>query len=191
MPHAQHIANGMYGMILVEPNGGLAKADREYYVMQGEIYTDKPFGNQDLVGDSFAKIVAETPDYFVFNGAVGALSEKKPLKSKVGDTMRIFFGDAGPSKDSAFHAIGQIFDKVYPLADQSDAPMRSVQTILVPPGGAAVVEIKTLVPGKFTLVDHAIARVERGLAGALIVSGAKNDDLFKAAEAAPMPTMQH
>jgi nitrite reductase (NO-forming) len=191
MPHAQHIANGMYGMILVEPEGGLSKVDREYYVMQGEIYTDKPFGTQGLVGDSYAKIVAETPDYFVFNGAVGALSEQKPLKSKVGETVRIFFGDAGPNKDSAFHAIGQIFDKVYPLADLSDAPMHGVQTILVPPGGAAVVEIKTLVPGKYTLVDHAIARVEKGLAGALIVSGPKNEEIFEAAETAAMPAIEH
>ncbi len=191
MPHAQHIANGMYGMILVEPDGGLPKVDREYYVMQGEIYTDKPFGTQGLVGDSYAKIVAETPDYFVFNGAVGALSEHKPLKSKVGETVRIFFGDAGPNKDSAFHAIGQIFDKVYPLADLSDAPMHGVQTILVPPGGAAVVEMKTLVPGKFTLVDHAIARVEKGLAGTLIVSGPQNEDVFKGAASEAMTGMEH
>lgn len=189
MPHAEHIANGMYGMILVEPEGGLPKVDHEYYVMQGEIYTDKPYGKQGLVGDSYAKIVAETPDYFVFNGAVGALSEKKPLASKVGQTVRIYFGDAGPNKDSAFHAIGQIFDKVYQLADLQSPPMHGVQTILVPPGGAAVVELKTLVPGKFLLVDHAIARVERGLVGALIVSGPKNDELFKAADAKKMAGM--
>jgi nitrite reductase (NO-forming) len=182
MPHAEHIANGMYGMILVEPEGGLPKVDREYYVMQGEIYTDKPFGTKGLLGDSYTKIVNETPEYFVFNGAVGALTEKKPLTSKVGETVRIFFGDAGPNKESSFHAIGQIFDKVYELASLQSPSLRGVQTIIVPPGGAAVVEMRTLVPGRYTLVDHAIARVERGLVGALIVSGPPNDELFKAQE---------
>lgn len=189
MPHAEHIANGMYGLILVEPEGGLPKVDHEYYVMQGEIYTDKPFGTQGLVGDSYEKILAETPDYYVFNGAVGALSEKKPLTSKVGETVRIFFGDAGPNKPSSFHAIGQIFDRVYDQASLQSAPLRGVQTILVPPGGAAIVEMKTLVPGKYTLVDHAIARVERGLIGSLIVSGPKNGALFKADDEMKMAGM--
>lgn len=180
MPHAEHIANGMYGMILVEPAGGLPKVDREFYVMQGEIYTDKPYGTQGLLGDSYDKLLAETPEYYVFNGAVGALTDQKPLRSKVGETVRIFFGDAGPNKASSFHVIGQIFDKAYEYGSLESPPLRGVQTITVPPGGATIVEFKTQVPGKYLLVDHAIVRVERGLEGALIVDGPKNDALFKA-----------
>ncbi|MDE2184341.1 MAG: nitrite reductase, copper-containing [Alphaproteobacteria bacterium] len=192
MPHAEHIANGMYGMILVEPPGGLPKVDHEYYVMQGEIYTDKPYATQGLLADSYAKIVAETPDYYVFNGAVGALTDRKPLTSKVGDTVRIFFGDAGPNKASAFHVIGEIMNRVYEDGSLLSPPLRGVQTVEVPPGSAAIVEMRTRVPGKYLLVDHAIARVERGLEGALIVSGAANDELYKAettGRAAAMPGM--
>jgi nitrite reductase (NO-forming) len=189
MPHAEHIANGMYGLILVEPAGGLPKVDHEYYVMQGEIYTDKPYGTQGLLGDSYAKLIAETPEYYVFNGAVGALTDHKPLRSRIGDTVRIFFGDAGPNKISSFHAIGNIFDRVYEDGSLLSPPKLGVQTTLVPPGGATVVEFRTQVPGKYLLVDHAIARVERGLAGALIVDGPKNEELFKADAATP-PAMK-
>jgi nitrite reductase (NO-forming) len=191
MPHAEHIANGMYGLILVEPAGGLPKADREYYVMQGEIYTDKPYGTQGLLNDSYAKIVAETPDYYVFNGTTNALTEEHPLKSKVGETVRIFFGDAGPNKASAFHAIGNIFDKVYEDGSLLSPPRLGIQTTLVAPGSAAIVEFRTLVPGRYTLVDHSIARLERGLGAALIVDGPDNEDLYKAdsQSAAPMKGM--
>ena len=187
-PVAQHIANGMYGMILVEPAGGLPKVDHEFYVMQGEIYTDKPYGAKGLLADSYAKLIAETPEYYVFNGAVGALTEQKPLKSKVGDSVRIFFGDAGPSKISSFHVIGEIFDKAYEDGSLLSPPLLGVQTIAVPPGAATVVEFKTQVPGKYTLVDHALARVERGLVGALLVSGPNNDQLYKP-DAMKMPGM--
>ena len=178
-PVAEHIANGMYGMILVEPAGGLPKVDHEFYVMQGEIYTDKPCGTQGLLADSYAKLIAETPEYYVFNGAVGALTEQKPLKSKVGDTVRIFFGDAGPSRMSSFHVIGEIFDRAYEDGSLISPPLLGVQTIAVPPGAATIVEFKTQVPGKYTLVDHALARMERGLVGALLVSGPNNDVLYK------------
>jgi nitrite reductase (NO-forming) len=179
MPHAQHIANGMYGLILVEPAGGMPAVSREFYVMQGEIYTDKPYGTQGLLADSYAKLMAEAPEYYVFNGAVGALSEHKPLKSNVGDTVRIFFGDAGPNKVSSFHVIGEIFDNAYDYGSLGSPPLRGVQTVLVPPGGSTIVEFKTQVPGKYLLVDHAIVRVERGLLGALVVSGPKNEQLYR------------
>ena len=190
MPHAQHIANGMYGLILVEPAGGLPKVAHEYYVMQGEIYTDKPYGTKGLLADSYTKLIAETPEYYVFNGAVGALSEQHPLKSNVGDTVRIFFGDAGPNKESSFHAIGNIFDRVYRDGSLLSPPELGVQTTLVAPGSAAIVEFRTLVPGRYLLVDHAIARVERGLEGALIVSGPANDDLYRANSSASTMKMQ-
>ncbi len=174
---AQHIANGMYGMILVEPKEGLPKVDHEYYVMQGEIYTEQPNGTKGELTQSIDKIIAEQPDYMVFNGAVDGLA-RKPLRAKPGETVRIFFGDAGPDKDSSFHIIGGIFDSAWPYGSFDAAPVSNVQTLTVPPGGAAVVEFKPVVPGKFFLVDHALSRVEKGLKGTIEVSGIERADLF-------------
>jgi len=177
---AQHIASGMYGMILVEPLGGLPKVDHEYYVMQSEFYTDKPFGTLGLQALSYDRLMAETPEYYVFNGAVGALMDRFPLESKVGQTVRIFFGNAGPNKASSFHVAGEIFDRVYDLGSINTTPLHGVQTVPVPPGGASIVEFRTQVPGKYLLMDHAMVRGERGLCGALEVTGTANPDLFEA-----------
>ena len=176
---AQHIANGMYGMILVEPEGGLPKVDHEFYVMQGEIYTEQAFGKKGEATESYDKLMNERPEYFVFNGAVGALAKEKPLKAKVDDTVRIYFGVGGPNYTSSFHVIGEIFDRVYTLGSLTTAPLKDVQTIAVPPGGASVVDFKVQVPGKYMLVDHALTRVERGLVGILEVEGPDNPDVFK------------
>jgi nitrite reductase (NO-forming) len=176
---AQHIANGMYGLILVEPEGGLPKVDREYYVMQGEIYTEQKLGAKGELTESYDKLINERPEYFVFNGAVGALAKERPLKANVGETVRIFFGVGGPNYTSSFHVIGEIFDRVYNLGSLTTNPLNDVQTITVPPGGAGVVEFKVQVPGKFMLVDHALSRVERGLVGILEVTGPENLQVFK------------
>jgi nitrite reductase (NO-forming) len=176
---AQHIANGMYGLILVEPEGGLPKVDREFYVMQGEVYTEQPFGSKGELAESHKKLLDERPEYFVFNGAVGALVAEKPLKAKVGETVRIYFGVGGPNFTSSFHVIGEVFDRVYNLASLTSAPLRDVQTITVPPGGAAVVDFKVEIPGKFMLVDHALSRVNRGLVGVLEVTGQGDPNIFK------------
>ncbi len=174
---AQHIANGMYGLILVEPEGGLSKVDREFYVMQGEIYTEQAHGTKGELTESIDKLLAETPEYLVFNGAADGLT-KKPLTASTGENVRIFFGVGGPNKTSSFHVIGEIFDKTYPLGSVTSAPMTDVQTITVPPGGAAVSEFRVEVPGKFILVDHALSRIERGLKGILQVSGEQRADIF-------------
>ena len=176
---AQHIANGMYGMILVEPEGGLPKVDHEFYVMQGEIYTEQKLGSKGELTESYERLMAERPEYFVFNGAALALAKDKPLKAKTGETVRIFFGVGGPNYTSSFHVIGEVFERVYNLGSLTTSPMRDVQTTTVPPGGATVVDIKLEVPGKFMLVDHALSRVERGLAGVLEVSGPDNPDIYK------------
>ena len=175
---AQHIANGMYGMILVEPEGGLSKVDREYYVMQGEIYTEQAFGEKGELTESIDKLLAEDPDYLVFNGAVDGLT-RKPLVATTGEKVRVFFGVGGPNKTSSFHAIGEIFDKAWSLASLTSAPMTDVQTLTVPPGGAAVVEFNVEVPGKFLLVDHALSRLEKGLKGVIEVTGEQRADLFR------------
>jgi nitrite reductase (NO-forming) len=176
---AQHIANGMYGLILVEPEGGLPNVDREYYVMQGEIYTEQPFGRKGEATESYDKLMNERPEYFVFNGAVGALSKEQPLKAKVGETVRIYFGVGGPNYTSSFHVIGEIFDRAYNLGSLTAQPLTNVQTLSVPPGGAAVIDFKVEVPGKYMLVDHALSRVERGLVGMLEVEGPDNPNIFK------------
>jgi nitrite reductase (NO-forming) len=176
---AQHIANGMYGLILVEPEGGLPKVDHEYYVMQGELYTVEKFGTKGEATESYDKLINERPEYFLFNGAVGALVKDKPLKAKVGETVRIYFGVGGPNYTSSFHVIGEIFDRAYNLGSLSSKPLNDVQTVTVPPGGAAVVDFKVQVPGKYMLVDHALSRVERGLVGILEVTGPDNPNVFK------------
>jgi nitrite reductase (NO-forming) len=176
----QHIANGMYGMILVEPVGGLPKVDREFYVMQGEMYTAKTFGAKGLHEYSHDKMLAETPEYYVLNGSVDALTTEYPLQAAVGETIRIFFGVGGPNKASSFHVIGEMFDRVYTQGSLTSSALTNVQTTLVPPGGATVVEFALEVPGRYMLVDHAISRTEKGLMGFLDVEGEPQPDIFHA-----------
>jgi len=175
---AEHIANGMYGLILVEPEEGLPHADHEFYVMQGEVYTNVPYGQHGSAEFSVEKLLNERPEYFVFNGSVGALTKLHPLKANVGDVVRIFFGVGGPNFTSSFHVIGEIFDKVYSLGGVLSPPLEGIQTVTVAPGGAVITEFKTKVPGNYTLVDHALARAERGLLGVLHVEGALNPDIY-------------
>jgi nitrite reductase (NO-forming) len=190
-PVAWHIAKGMYGLILVEPEGGLLKVDREFYVMQGELYTEQPFGTTGELGDSYSKLLNETPEYFVFNGAVGGISATHPLAAKVGETVRIFFGVGGPNATSSFHVIGEIFDNAYSFASLTAEPLTGVQTITVPPGGATIVDLKLEVPGNYALVDHALSRAMRGLVGTLKVDGPPNPEVFSAPESEKSSTLTH
>ena len=175
---AHHIANGMYGLILVEPEQGLPPVDREFYVMQGEIYTSQPFGTKGKLTESLDRLMNERPEYYVFNGAANALTGDNALRAKVGETIRIYFGVGGPNKTSSFHVIGEIFDKAYQLASLTSEPLSDVQTISVPPGGAAVVDLTLDVPGEYVLVDHALSRAARGLVGKLVVEGQQRPELF-------------
>jgi nitrite reductase (NO-forming) len=147
--------------------------------MQGELYTDRPFGQRGHDEFSVEKLLAEKAEYFVFHGAVGALTAEHPMKAKVGETVRIFFGVGGPNATSSFHVIGEIFDRVYQQAAMGSPPATNVQTTTVPPGGATMVEFKLDVPGRYILVDHALSRLERGLAGFLVVEGAENPEVFQ------------
>jgi nitrite reductase (NO-forming) len=185
---AEHIANGMYGLILVEPEGGLPKVDHEFYVMQGEIYTTGAYGDKGAQSIDVTKLLNETPEYYVFNGAVGGLTTEHPLKASVGQTIRIFFGNAGPNKISSFHIIGEIMDRVYDQASLTSPPLTNVQTTLVPAGGAAMIELQLQVPGKYIFLDHAIARMQRGLMGWLIVDGPNAPDIFNGT---PVPGSGH
>jgi nitrite reductase (NO-forming) len=176
----EHIANGMYGLILVEPEKGLPRVDREYYVMQGEFYTKGKTLAPGLQPLDAAKLTAERPEYVVFNGKMGALTGDGAVRAKVGETVRLFVGNGGPNLISSFHVIGEIFDTVYAEAALGGgAPARNVQTTLIP-GGAAIVEMKVQTPGRFLLVDHSIVRaMEKGALGVLEVAGAEQPGIFK------------
>jgi len=182
---AHHISQGMYGMILVEPAGGLAPVDHEYYVMQGDMYTDQPFGTKGHLNSDPDKLMAEDATYIVFNGAVGSLTANHPLTAKVGDTIRIFFGNAGPNYTSSFHVIGEIMDRVTPDGSLTSPPLTNVQTTTVAPGGATMVELTVQVPGRYLLVDHALSRIEEGAVGYLNVTGDPNPGIY---DYPPTPT---
>ncbi len=179
---AHHIANGMYGMILVEPEGGLPPVDREFYVMQGEIYTAEDYGSKGAHTFSLERLLDEEPEYYVLNGSVGALTAEHPLQARVGETVRIYFGVGGPNVTSSFHVIGEIFDRVYSEASLTAPPLTDVQTTLVPTGGAVIVEFELEVPGRFILVDHSLSRMERGLAGFLVVEGPEDHSIYEGEE---------
>lgn len=177
IPH--HISSGMYGLILVEPEGGLPPVDREYYVMQGEIYTQQAFGVRGQTTFDFTAMSNEAPTYFVFNGQAGGLtSEENALRANVGETVRIYFGDGGPNATSSFHVIGEMFDRVYLEGSLTSEPLTNVQTTSVPTGGSTIVEFMVDVPGNYVLVDHSLSRLERGLVGYLIVDGPDQPEIF-------------
>ena len=167
-----HIANGMYGFVIVEPAEGLPKVDKEIYMVQSEIYTtDDKTGHQHF---SMERGEKADPQYIVFNGAKGAMLNEKAPHVEVGQSVRIFAGNAGPNLISSFHVIGQIFDKVYREGDLISTPEQGVQTTLIPAGGSAVVEFTPRVPGTLLMVDHSIFRLHRGAAASLVVDGQKN-----------------
>jgi len=120
----------------------------------------------------------EHPMFVLFNGTVGALMKEGALKANVGDKIRVYFGNIGPNLISSFHIIGTIFKNVYREGDLISPPAHSIQTTLVPAGGATVVDIDLSVPGIFTLVDHAIFRIEKGAVGYLEVEGKPNFDIY-------------
>lgn len=172
----QHISSGMYGMILIEPEGGLPKVDKEFYIMQGDMYADGAGSHKDFNQD---KMMAEQPTNVVMNGSAAALAGA-PMKVKVGDNVRIFFGNGGPNLTSAFHGIGTIWDKVYPEGAISEKEVHhAVQTTVVPTGGAAMVEFKARVPAKYILVDHALSRLMKGNVAIIVAEGSEQPELFR------------
>ena len=187
---AEHVANGMYGLILVEPSGGLSRADHEYYFMQGEIYTTAAKGKAGLQQFSDAKLMDEDPEYFVFNGAVDALTKRYPLRANEGETVRLFFGDAGPNATSSLHVVGEIFTRDYVQGSLTSPALSGIQTAAVPPGSAAILELAASVPGQFSVMDHAMARMAKGLLAILDVTGAENATLMHAGPASPIESSQ-
>ena len=181
-PVPMHISNGMYGLIFVQPKEGWAPADREFYVMQGDIYTQGRHGEPGLQIFDNTKAVDEHPTYIVFNGAVGSLVGDKALQASVGESVRLYFGVGGPNITSSFHVIGEIFDRVYPEGGMKYV-QENVQTTLVPAGGSAIVEFKVDVPGTFVLVDHSLTRAfNKGAIGMLKVTGKETPVLYSGKE---------
>lgn len=172
-----HVANGMYGLILVEPEEGLPPVDREYFVVQGEIYTAGELGDVGKQDFSLQKLLDEEAEYYLLNGRVGALTGAGALQANVNDTVRIYFG-VGGFVPSSFHVIGEIFDRVYQEGSMSD-PDTDVQTTLVPAGGSTIVDFKVEVPGDYLLVDHWLTHaIDRGAVGILHVTGPGQPEVF-------------
>lgn len=176
-PIPAHIANGLYGLVLVEPENGLPKANREYYIMQSEFYTEQEIGTPGLATFSSNEGYLEKPEYVVFNGHTEALTGKGSLQAKVGETVRLYIGNIGPNLVSSFHIIGEVFDRVYKEGGLA-TPERDIQTTLIPAGGAAIVDFKLQVPGEYVLVDHSIFRADRGALGILKASGDPAPSVF-------------
>jgi nitrite reductase (NO-forming) len=178
-----HIANGMYGLILVEDaQNPLPPVDHEFYVMQGDFYTTGAFGEKGLQGFSYAKAVEERPDYVVFNGRVGALTGERSLQVRAGETVRLYVGNGGPNLSSSFHVIGEVFDNVY--VEAGSRVNHNVQTTNIPAGGATIVDFRVDVPGDFHMVDHAIFRAGKGALGTITVSGDRVASIFQGADGA-------
>ncbi|MBI2438998.1 MAG: nitrite reductase, copper-containing [Candidatus Moranbacteria bacterium] len=173
---AVHMTHGMYGLILVEPKEGLPKVDKELYVVQGEFYSTGALGKEGLQVFDGEAMLDGHPQYIVFNGKTGALVDT--MEAKVGERVRVFFGNGGVNLISSFHVIGEIFDRVYSEGGIGGDVHHNVQTTLVPAGGATMVEFTLEVPGKYMFVDHALARLDRGLWGVLSVSGEENKEIF-------------
>lgn len=186
-----HIAHGMYGLIVVEPEGGLPPADHEYYVMQSELYTDRggDLGYTELADAGHLAFSGELgnreePTFVVFNGRPEAISGDRALGASgddpilSGDTVRMFVGNIGPNLISSFHLIGEIFDRVY-VEGSFGLVNGDVQTTLAPSGGAVGVELTVEVPGEYLLVDHSIFRVHKGALGVLTVTGPDNPAVYE------------
>ena len=180
-PVGMHVANGMYGLILVEPPEGLPPVDKEFYVMQGEFYTVGKYREKGHQPFDMQKAIEENATYVLFNGSEGAMVGENSIKASVGDSVRLFVGNGGPNLVSSFHVIGEIFDKVF--YEGGTRYQENVQTTLVPAGGSAMTEFRVEVPGTFILVDHSIFRAfNKGALGMLKVDGEDNLSIYSGKE---------
>lgn len=183
-PVSMHISDGMYGMMLVEPPGGLPKVDKEFYIVQSEYYTAEPRGTAGEVHYSPENMLLEHATYYAFNGKVGAMVGAGALHAHVGQTIRMYVG-VGSFVPSNFHVIGNIFDNVYLEGGVGNPPLHHVQTTVVPAGGSTIVEFTPQVPGTYVFVDHSMSHMDYGAMGQLIVDGPPNPSIFTGNPTAP------
>jgi nitrite reductase (NO-forming) len=170
-PVLMHIANGMYGAIVVEPKPGvLPKADRNYVLVASEWYLSSD-GLSSPAQFDMEKAHARQPDWMTFNGYAGQYV-KHPLVAKPGELIRLWVVDAGPSLDTDFHIVGTILNTAYPFGDMNPTDaLHNVQTVTVPAGGGGVFDVKIDKPGLYPFVSHAFAAVDQGQVGLLNVGG--------------------
>jgi nitrite reductase (NO-forming) len=166
-PVLAHIANGMYGAIVVDPAKPLPKADREYVLVASEWYLDGD-GIEKPASLSMDKARAMAPDWTTFNGYANQYVTH-PLKANPGETVRFYVVAAGPTLDTDFHVVGTIFNRAWVNADVTNPPQNGVQTVLVPAGGGGVFDVKIDEPGLYPFVSHAFAHVDLGQVGLLQV----------------------
>lgn len=177
-----HVSSGAFGMVVVEPENGLPPVDREFYLGQHEVYTTKPRYESGFHEFDMDKLHAETPNFLLFNGAVGSLTEQHfgPLQAKTGETVRIFFVNGGPNLSSSFHPIGNVFARAWPEGAIANSPQKWVQTQPVAPGSCLVADLELPVPQTIKLVDHALSRVaHKDLFAEIKVEGEEKPEIFR------------
>ena len=167
-PVLAHIANGMYGAIVVDPKTPLPPAAKSYVLVASEWYLNAP-GTGSPAQLDMAKARAAQPDWATFNGYARQYVDH-PLTAKPGDLVRFYVVDAGPSLTTAFHIVGTILNKAYPDGDMTPGhELTGIQTSDVPAGGGAVFEVKIDQPGLYPFVSHSFASVDMGQVGLLKV----------------------
>jgi nitrite reductase (NO-forming) len=169
-PAFVHIANGMYGAIVVEPRN-LPRADRQYVLVSSEWYLDGP-GDKTPASLDLTKAEQMTPDWVTWNGYAHQYKEH-PLTADPGQTVRFWVVDAGPSLNTEFHVVGTILSRAWLNADLVDAPQHAIQTAVVPAGGGGVFDVRIPKPGIYPFVSHAFASVAMGEVGLLKVGDVK------------------
>jgi len=177
----EHISRGMFGMIVVEPEGGLPKVDREFYLGEHELYTKEAFGAKGETTFDGRAMMREDPNYVMFNGAVAPFVAARfgTMKANVGETVRVFLVTGGPNKTSSFHPVGNVWSKAWPQGGLANQPLKWIQTWPSSPGSTFVGEMNLPVPGVVTLVDHSLSRVtSKGLAAQIEAIGPENKELL-------------
>jgi nitrite reductase (NO-forming) len=172
----EHIASGMYGVLIVEPRGGYpTKVDRQYVIVQSEFYTREDPSGQKVDGQPLyvldtEKVRTKDSTYTVFNGVYNGMVDH-PLVAKPGDRVRLYVLNVGPSNTSSFHVVGEIFDRVW-IDGNPDNQFRGMQTVLLPSAGSAIVEFRVPEKGQYVMVDHHFANASRGAVGVIDATGA-------------------